>query len=63
MSVRPPASTADEVLYSGPPAGLASVDAVANARYLFDRARVAHRAPPRTPSGWLRLRGRHPQQS
>jgi excinuclease ABC subunit A len=44
------------VLYSGPLAGLAEVDASQTRRYLFDHAPVAPR-PLRVPSGWLRLRG------
>jgi excinuclease ABC subunit A len=43
------------VLYSGPPAGLAKVEASHTARYLFGRAGLPSR-PPRTPSAWLRLR-------
>ncbi|GAA4014557.1 excinuclease ABC subunit UvrA [Hymenobacter fastidiosus] len=43
-----------EVLYSGPPAGLAQVEASQTRRHLFD-----HNALPtsqlRTPTGWLRL--------
>jgi len=44
------------VLYSGPPEGLASVEASRTARHLFGTARPAGRAP-RAPAGWLELRG------
>jgi excinuclease ABC subunit A len=44
------------VLYSGPVAGLEEVETSATSRYLFGRAqRLDHR--PRTPQGWLHLRG------
>ena len=43
------------VLYSGPPAGLAQVEASSTRRYLFDGAPPPARAP-RTPTGWLRMR-------
>ena len=44
------------VLYSGPPAGLAEVEASATRRYLFaGHAPLERRA--REPEGWLRLRG------
>src|SRR3546814_16941947 len=43
-------------LYSGPVAGLERVEESATSRYLFGRARrLDHR--PRTPKGWLQLRG------
>ena len=45
-----------EILYSGPPAGLAQIAASHTGRYLFG----AHPVPPRTartPTGWLRLAG------
>ena len=45
-----------EVLYSGPPDGLRKVKASPTARYLFDEAPPAPRAP-RSPTGWLRLEG------
>ncbi|WKX68784.1 excinuclease ABC subunit UvrA [Streptomyces sp. XD-27] len=46
-----------QVLYSGPVPGLESVAASATRPFLFpDGARPAPRAP-RTPAGWLRLRG------
>jgi excinuclease ABC subunit A len=45
-----------DVLYSGPPAGLAQVEASQTRRYLFDTAAPSRRAP-RTPSAWLRLEG------
>jgi excinuclease ABC subunit A len=45
-----------EVLYSGPPAGLAHVTNSATARYLFSTRRAAPRTP-RDPRGWLRLEG------
>jgi excinuclease ABC subunit A len=44
------------VLYSGPLAGLAEVEASQTRRYLFGQAPVAPR-PLRELSGWLRLRG------
>ena len=45
------------VLYSGPPAGLADVEASVTRRYLFEgRQRLARRAP-RAPSAWLALEG------
>ncbi|MCD9027560.1 excinuclease ABC subunit UvrA [Luteimonas sp. BDR2-5] len=44
------------VLYSGPPAGLADVEASATRRYLFaGHAPIGSRL--RTPAGWLQLRG------
>jgi excinuclease ABC subunit A len=45
-----------EVLYSGPPAGLAKVQASQTRRYLFSPPAVRS-APPRQPSGWLELQG------
>jgi excinuclease ABC subunit A len=42
-----------EVLYSGPPAGLADVDASQTRPYLFDTE--THARTPRTPAGWLQL--------
>jgi excinuclease ABC subunit A len=45
-----------EILYSGPPAGLAVVEASATRRYLFAESRPQRRTP-REPTGWLRLRG------
>jgi excinuclease ABC subunit A len=47
------------VLYSGPPDGLATVEASFTRRYLFDdpTIRVDVRREPRQPSGWLRLAG------
>src|SRR6185295_16589699 len=44
------------VLYSGPPAGLADVDASHTGRYLFDRAPLPE-CRARQPQGWLVLRG------
>ncbi|MER6722370.1 excinuclease ABC subunit UvrA [Streptomyces halstedii] len=44
------------VLYSGPPAELAGVAESATRRFLFDEDPVPAREP-RTPSGWIRLRG------
>jgi excinuclease ABC subunit A len=44
------------VLYSGPPAGLAGVEASHTARYLFGHAPLESRAR-RTPTGLLHLRG------
>ena len=47
------------VLYSGPVSGLETVTESATSRYLFGRARLADVVdhPPRTPNGWLHLRG------
>jgi len=45
-----------EILYSGPPAGLAGVEASQTRRYLFREDAAPARAP-RTPRGWLRLAG------
>ncbi|MCU1232373.1 MAG: Excinuclease subunit [Candidatus Solibacter sp.] len=45
-----------QILYSGPPAGLAQVEISETRRYLFDGRNHVPRTP-RTPSGWLRLEG------
>ena len=45
-----------EVLYSGPPAGLAKVQASQTRRYLFT-APPLRQAPPREPTRWLELQG------
>ncbi|TQF17277.1 excinuclease ABC subunit A [Myxococcus llanfairpwllgwyngyllgogerychwyrndrobwllllantysiliogogogochensis] len=45
-----------EVLYSGPLDGLRGVEASQTRRYLFG-AEPSRPRPPRTPKGWLRLRG------
>jgi len=45
-----------EVIYSGPPAGLASVERSRTARHLFAPRPPFARAP-RTPKAWLELRG------
>jgi excinuclease ABC subunit A len=45
-----------QVLYSGPLEGLRNVEASATARYLYGEAPV-RRSPPRSPKGWLTLRG------
>ncbi|MEO7116549.1 MAG: excinuclease ABC subunit UvrA [Caldimonas sp.] len=45
-----------QVLYSGPPAGLARVEASQTARYLFAPPPPERRAV-RTPRGWLELKG------
>ena len=45
-----------QVLYSGPPAGLAKVEASVTARYLFDKATPSV-CRQRKPKGWLRLQG------
>ncbi|MCP8350583.1 excinuclease ABC subunit A [Pseudomonas sp. FBF18] len=45
-----------QVLYSGPPAGLAEVEASQTRNYLFD-AQAAVPRTPREPGGWLRLEG------
>ena len=44
------------VLYSGPPDGLAKVEASQTRRYLFDEAPPPARTP-REPAGWLKLEG------
>ncbi len=53
-----------EILYSGPPAGLAAVENSATRRFLFDQnfagPSVLSREnprPPRTPNGWLKVAG------
>lgn len=46
------------VLYSGPPEGLRTVEASVTAPYLFETGR-GERRTPRTPAGWLELRGIH----
>lgn len=45
-----------QVLYSGPPAGLAAVEASQTRAYLFAEQAPARRTP-RQPRGWLRLEG------
>jgi excinuclease ABC subunit A len=45
-----------QILYSGPPAGLAAVAASQTRRYLFADAAPPRRTP-RQPAGWLRLEG------
>ena len=45
-----------EILYSGPPEGLARVAQSQTRRYLFDVSKLPERTP-RTPQGWLRLTG------
>jgi excinuclease ABC subunit A len=45
-----------EILYSGPPDGLAKVALSQTRRYLFDETKLPERTP-RTPLGWLRLTG------
>jgi len=45
-----------EILYSGPPAGLAQVEASRTRRFLFGSQAIAPRTP-RVPAGWLRLDG------
>ncbi|MCE7032904.1 excinuclease ABC subunit UvrA [Lysobacter sp. GX 14042] len=47
-----------EVLYSGPPDGLAGVEQSRTAQYLFGTT-PAPDSRERTPSGWLELRGLH----
>ncbi|MCC2548217.1 excinuclease ABC subunit UvrA [Hymenobacter sp. BT175] len=46
-----------EVLYSGPPAGLAKVDSSQTRRYLFTDGEKSGPRTPREPRGWLRLQG------
>jgi excinuclease ABC subunit A len=45
-----------QVLYSGPPSGLAQVKASQTRRHLFEPP-VPRQAPLRVPRGWLRLQG------
>jgi excinuclease ABC subunit A len=45
-----------QILYSGQPAGLARIDLSSTRRYLFAQDTAAPRTP-RTPQGWLHLRG------
>ena len=45
-----------EILYSGPLSGLANVPTSQTRRYLFEQNQTAAEAP-RTPRGWLKLRG------
>ncbi|RYG53290.1 excinuclease ABC subunit A, partial [bacterium] len=45
-----------EILYSGPPEGLKAVSTSETARFLFKNEVFAAPAP-RTPAGWLRLKG------
>ncbi len=47
-----------QVLYSGPPDGLRTVNASVTAPYLFQDA-TGPRRTPRAPSGWLGLQGIH----
>ncbi|KAB7765657.1 excinuclease ABC subunit UvrA [Xanthomonas maliensis] len=49
-------SQGGQVLYSGPPAGLAQVQASSTRRYLFGTPPVLQ-AHARSPRGWLQLRG------
>ncbi|MDB5045981.1 MAG: uvrA, partial [Deinococcus sp.] len=46
-----------QILYSGPPAGLAGVPASQTARYLLDSPTAQEPRRARSPSGWLQLRG------
>jgi excinuclease ABC subunit A len=45
-----------QVLYSGPPAGLAQIEASQTRKYLFAEKRPVSQ-PPRQPTGWLSLEG------
>src|SRR6185369_2413979 len=45
------------ILYSGPPAGLASIAGSQTARHLFASAGARAPRTPRVPRDWLRLRG------
>jgi excinuclease ABC subunit A len=57
VDVGPGAGTnGGRILYSGPPDGLARVEASETRRHMFDPAALPARAP-RQPSGWLRLSG------
>jgi excinuclease ABC subunit A len=46
-----------EILYSGPPAGLAEIAVSQTRRYLFQEADTLPLRQPRQPSGWLKLQG------
>ena len=46
-----------EVLYSGPPQGLANIETSQTRRYLFTADEEQVVRTPRTPAGWLRLAG------
>ncbi|RPD47876.1 excinuclease ABC subunit A [Hymenobacter sediminis] len=46
-----------QILYSGPPAGLAEVSASQTRRFLFAEGEGVGAPQPRTPTGWLRLQG------
>ncbi|MBC6699125.1 excinuclease ABC subunit UvrA [Hymenobacter puniceus] len=46
-----------EILYSGPPAGLADVEASQTRHFLYPAPATAPAAVPRTPQGWLQLTG------
>jgi excinuclease ABC subunit A len=46
-----------EILYSGPPQGLARVEQSFTRRYLFDDGGHREHRTPRTPKSWLRLEG------
>src|SRR5690349_13592018 len=46
-----------EILYSGPPDGLAAVRKSVTASYLFGEKSAAQLHTPRTPRGWLALEG------
>jgi excinuclease ABC subunit A len=46
-----------EILYSGPPAGLAEVRESRTREFLFASGRGSVRRAPRTPRGWLELSG------
>ena len=57
VDVGPGAGThGGQILYSGEPAGLAKVEDSQTRRYLFNTESPQARAP-RSPAGWLRLRG------
>ena len=45
-----------QILYSGPPKGLANIDASETRRYLFGEVKLQPRTP-RKPTGWLKLEG------
>jgi excinuclease ABC subunit A len=46
-----------EILYSGPPAGLADVEASQTRHFLYPAPATAPAAAPREPQGWLQLAG------
>ncbi|GAB3587476.1 excinuclease ABC subunit UvrA [Hymenobacter daeguensis] len=57
VDVGPAAGTqGGQVLYSGPPEGLKTIEASQTRQFLFDTSPLPDQ-PPRTPTGWLKLAG------